>query len=201
MSDPVSALGGASFEGFATVREIGPLGMISLRAKPGTKGLDKAIKVAVGTKVPELRQIETAGEKRCGWMSPDEFLLIMPYGEAGKALSALETALKGQHYLAADVSDARAVFRIPGVGEGVPGHQDLHGKGHRQIEHQHVLLGDQTIVNARAMPHGNRLLAAHASVAAHHHMAHRGLVHAEVADGMHLAAVRIQMRMGAERSV
>ena len=47
MSDPVSALNGASFDGFASIREIGPVGMITLRAK-GLKSLDKAIKAAVG---------------------------------------------------------------------------------------------------------------------------------------------------------
>jgi sarcosine oxidase, subunit gamma len=118
MSDPVSALGGAVFEGFATVREIGPVGMVSLRAKAGTKGLDKAVKAAVGTKLPGLRQIESAGDRHCGWMSPDELLLILPYGDVAKALSALAAALKGQHYLAADVSDARAVFRIEGAKAG-----------------------------------------------------------------------------------
>lgn len=118
MSEPVSALGGASFDGFAAVREIGHLGMISLRAKAGTKGLDKAIKAAVGTKLPEVRQIETAGDRHCGWMSPDEFLLILPYGEVGQALAAVDAALKGQHFLAADVSDARAVFRIEGEKAG-----------------------------------------------------------------------------------
>ena len=41
-----------SFDGFAKVREIGPLGMITLRAKPDVKGLAKAIKAAVGTTVP-----------------------------------------------------------------------------------------------------------------------------------------------------
>ena len=51
MSDPVSALSGASFHGFATIREIGPLGMITLRAK-GVKALDKAIKAVTGTKLP-----------------------------------------------------------------------------------------------------------------------------------------------------
>lgn len=114
MSDPVSALGGATFQGFASVREIGPLGMITLRAKPGTKGLDRAVKAAVGTALPAQRRIETAGEAACGWMSPDEYLLILPYAGVGGALAALDKALAGQHYLAADVSDARAVFRIEG---------------------------------------------------------------------------------------
>jgi sarcosine oxidase subunit gamma len=114
MSDPVLALNGATFDGFATVREIGPLGMISLRAKPGTKGLDKAIKAAVGTKIPAVRRMEWAQDRGCAWMSPDEFLLILPYTEVGNGLVALSKALAGEHHLAADVSDARAVFRIEG---------------------------------------------------------------------------------------
>jgi len=115
MSDPVSALGGASFDGIADIREIGPLGMITLRAK-GVKGLDKAIKAAVGTKAPAQRRIEFAGGRACGWMSPDEYLLILPYDEVATTLAGLATALAGQHHLAVDVSDARAVFRIDGAG-------------------------------------------------------------------------------------
>lgn len=117
MSDPVSALGHASFNGFANIREIGPLGMITLRAKADVKGLDKAFK-ALGLVVPAQRQIETAGERAAAWMSPDEYLLVMPYAETGAAMAALDKALKGQHYLAAVVSDARAVFRIEGPKAG-----------------------------------------------------------------------------------
>jgi sarcosine oxidase subunit gamma len=114
MPDPVSALQGATYEGFAKVREIGPLGMITLRAK-GVKGLDKAVKAAVGTKLPAQRRIEGKDGRACGWMSPDEYLLVLPYAEVPKALAALDKALTGQHYLAVDVSDARAVFRVEGA--------------------------------------------------------------------------------------
>jgi sarcosine oxidase subunit gamma len=113
MSDPVSALRGAQFDGFVTVHEIGPLGMVTLRAK-GLKSLEKAIRAAVGTKTPGPRRIEVSGDKACGWMSPDEYLLVMPYADVAKALAALAKALGGEHHLAADVSDARAVFRIEG---------------------------------------------------------------------------------------
>ena len=113
MSDPVSALNGANFEGFATIREIGPLGMITLRAK-GLKTLDKAIKAAVGVKTPAQRRIAVNGDRSCGWMSPDEYLLVMPYGEVANTLETLAKSLKNEHYLAVDVSDARAVFRIEG---------------------------------------------------------------------------------------
>ena len=113
MSDPVSALNGASFQGFAAIREVGPVGMITLRAK-GLKSLDKAIKAVTGTKIPAQRRIEVNGDRACGWMSPDEYLLILPYAEVGEALASLARSLAGEHHLAVDVSDARAVFRVEG---------------------------------------------------------------------------------------
>lgn len=113
MSDPVSALNGASFQGFATIREIGPVGMITLRAK-GLKSLDKTVKAVTGTKIPAQRRIEVNGDRACGWMSPDEYLLIVPYAEVAAALAKLAKSLDKEHHLAVDVSDARAVFRVEG---------------------------------------------------------------------------------------
>lgn len=120
MSDPVnagavSALGGARSEGFATVTEFGPQGMITLRGDLASAALAAAVQAAVGVAVPAPRRIETAGARAAGWMSPDELLLWLPYAEVPAALAALEAALAGEHHLAVDVSDARATFRIAGV--------------------------------------------------------------------------------------
>ena len=115
MSDVVSALGGARFDGFVTVREIGPLGMISLRARPDVPGLEAAVRAVTGTGLPGVRRIEVAGDCAAGWMSPDEYLLILPYDQTEAALAGLTRALQGQHHLAVVVSDARAVFRIEGA--------------------------------------------------------------------------------------
>ena len=115
MSKVVSALNGATAGGFASVREIGPLGMISLRAKPDLAGLAAAISAVTGTALPAPRRIETAGGTSCAWMSPDEYLLILPYDQVAGALAKLADKLSGQHHLAVDVSDARAVFRIEGA--------------------------------------------------------------------------------------
>lgn len=114
MPDPASALGHARFDGFAQVREVGPLGMITLRAKPETPGLAQAVHAAVGLEIPAIRRIVRAGETAVGWMAPDEWLLILPYGQVAGALMAIHAALGSAHHLAVDVSDARAVFRIEG---------------------------------------------------------------------------------------
>ena len=115
MSDPVSALGGATYDGSACVHEIGPLGMITLRAKADTPGLEAALLAACGCALPATRRIVRQGARAVGWMSPDEWLVVLPYDEVAAALARMADALRGQHHLAVDVSDARAVFRIEGA--------------------------------------------------------------------------------------
>lgn len=116
MPNAVSALQGASYSGFVEVTEVGPIGMITLRAALTQPKLAKAVQAAIGIAVPDLRRIETRGDSAVAWMAPDELLLILPYAGVQGALAALEAALAGQHFLAVDVSDARAVFRVRGAG-------------------------------------------------------------------------------------
>ncbi|MGL6209409.1 MAG: sarcosine oxidase subunit gamma [Paracoccaceae bacterium] len=114
MSDPVSALGGATSIGFATIRDVGPLGMITLRAKADARGLKAAIKDCVGTEIPMQGQILHHGNCSAAWMSPDEYLLILPYAATDAALGNIAKAMDSAHHLAVIVSDARVTFRIDG---------------------------------------------------------------------------------------
>ncbi len=113
MSEAVSALGGVSYEGYVRVAEVGPQGMIVLRSKG--EGLAAALG-RLGLPVPGQRRIEAVGDKAVAWMSPDEYLIWLPYAGVGHAIDTLGTALAGQHHLIADVSDARAVFSVSGAG-------------------------------------------------------------------------------------
>jgi sarcosine oxidase subunit gamma len=117
MSDPVSALNGQSYDGFAKIREIGPLGMITIRGDLADKTLAAALK-KLGLTLPAPRRIVQAGDKRVGWMSPDELLIALPYAEVAATLETLRNTLVKMHFLAVDVSDARAVFRIEGEKAG-----------------------------------------------------------------------------------
>ena len=117
--NPITPLNGASFAGYANIRALGPLGMITLRAKTDVTGLAAAIMAVTGCAVPATRQILRAGDRLAGWMSPDEYLLILPYDQVQTALDAIASALAGQHHLAVDVSGARAVFAIEGAAPSV----------------------------------------------------------------------------------
>lgn len=116
MSDAVSALGGATFEGYVRIRETGPVGMITLRCKHEVKALAKAVKAVVGVKLPGKRRIEMKSDKGAAWMSPDELLLLLPYEQVQGAILLINEILQGEHALVVDVSDARAVFRLEGAG-------------------------------------------------------------------------------------
>jgi sarcosine oxidase subunit gamma len=115
MSNPVSALQGKVAPGEVTIREAGLPGMIILRGDLSDKKLRKVCTALTGAKFPERGQAQCGGDKGLCWMSPDELLVLVPYAEAAQAIAQIDTALGGTHYLAENVSDARAVFFVEGT--------------------------------------------------------------------------------------
>lgn len=113
MSEAISALKGASHQGFVRVAEAGLTGMITIRADLGSAALAKALG-GLGLSLPGGRGIVEAGGKLLAWMSPDELLLTCDYAEAPALADSLSAALGAEHALVVVVSDARARFTIAG---------------------------------------------------------------------------------------
>jgi len=116
MSEAVSPLQGASYEGFVTLREAGLRGMITLRGDLGDTVLKNAVTNLTGTDFPAQRGISMVETQGIAWMSPDELLVFVPYAAAADTANKLSGALVGKHHLVANVSDARATFTIKGKG-------------------------------------------------------------------------------------
>lgn len=114
MSKPVSALQVSSYSGYAQITEGGLHGMITLRGDIESPKMRKAMHDVMGLTLPKERAINVDGDKAVAWMSPDELLLMVPHSSVSDTLNALNKSLAGQHFLAADVSDARAVLRVQG---------------------------------------------------------------------------------------
>jgi len=115
MSEPVSALGGASATtGIAAITELGPMGMITLRGDLSLRKMRKLVTKTTGADFPDVRRVETAQDCAVAWMSPDELLVMCPYVDVGDTAARMTTALEGEHALVANVSDARAVFEVSG---------------------------------------------------------------------------------------
>jgi len=116
MSNVVSALNGQKVVGATTVAEQGLRGMITLRGDLSAARLKKACKAVTGAEMPGKRGVSIKGESGIAWMSPDELLLLVPHSEADAIVAKIDAALKGTHFLAVNVSDARAMISVQGAG-------------------------------------------------------------------------------------
>lgn len=114
MSEPVSALNKARFEGLAIIEECGLQGMITLRGDLSARALKAGATHAGGVKMPGQGKANVTGQNGLCWMSPDEVLVLCPHGEVHDRLEALNTKLGDMFALAVNVSDARAMFRVCG---------------------------------------------------------------------------------------
>ena len=114
MSDQVSALAGAAFEGIAKVKEAGLVGMVTVRGDLAGAAMKKAVKTATDEAVPGQRAIATLGGYQVAWMSPDELLIVCEHDAADRVVNSLSKSLAGKHFLAENVSDARAVIDVIG---------------------------------------------------------------------------------------
>jgi len=114
MSDPVTALNHARYDGYVAVQEIGPQGMITLRGDLLSQGLRDVVSGLTAGDIPSRGGVVLTGNTACCWMSPDELLLLLPYDAVSGALADIASSLAASHHLAVDVSDARAVFRVTG---------------------------------------------------------------------------------------
>ncbi len=110
----VTALNGATSNGIINVADAGLMGMITLRGDLASAGMAKAVKAATGSPMPAMRQITTGKSGAAAWMSSDELLLMVDYADADAVVAKISKSLGAAHHLAVNVSDARAVFNLPG---------------------------------------------------------------------------------------
>ncbi len=116
MSNAVSVLNGASFDGLAEVKDAGLVGMITLRGDLSSKALAKAVLDVTDCAMPDVRKVAAVDENTVAWMSPDELLIVTDYQNVDAMVAKLSSALAGEHALVVNVSDARSMFTLSGSG-------------------------------------------------------------------------------------
>ena len=89
--------------------------MITLRGDLSADAVVKAATEATGQDMPEQLRANVEGQSGLCWMSPDELLVLVPYGQVEAKLAEMTATLGSEHSLAVNVSDARAVFRVSGA--------------------------------------------------------------------------------------
>ncbi len=99
-------------EALAEVALAAPMGMIVLRGAPGDAA--PVVKAVVRVEMPGLRKILRDGARAVAWMSPDEWLLMLPRDGVAEALEAGRRAAGDAFVTLADVSEARVAFTLRG---------------------------------------------------------------------------------------
>ena len=115
MSEAVTALAGASFDGRVQVKDAGLQGMITLRVDTTDAEATASLRVA-GYEMPRVGAAGGHLSNGILWMSPDEVLLLCDYDAVDATIERVSTHLKEYHTLLADVSDARCVIELTGEG-------------------------------------------------------------------------------------
>lgn len=100
--------------GIAGITRVTPQGMITLRGDLSAKPVKSAATKPTGAAMPGVNEVRLSGEAALCWMSPDEVLALCPYDDVSATMARMQTLLKTTHALVADVSDARALFRLSG---------------------------------------------------------------------------------------
>ena len=116
MPNPSSDTDDLSYMGEISVKLPKNWGMITLKVDLETKGLKKIINDCFKTPLPHLGKVSATTDTRIVWMAPDELLILISYDKVNKHIASLEENLRGEHYLIADVSDARVLFNLKGEG-------------------------------------------------------------------------------------
>jgi sarcosine oxidase gamma subunit len=104
----VSALAGRTAEGLVEVREMGLAGHGEPARRPvegrgrGEEGHRREMPGHAGRQRGQGRTV--------AWMSPDELLILCDHGAADGYRGGARRGAEGQHHLAVNVSDARAMF-------------------------------------------------------------------------------------------
>jgi len=122
MSEPVfaSPLGHRSdrLDGLAiSLVELTDIGMIDLRGRADDALFAKAVHRCLGLDLPTIpRQSTTRDQVTLLWLSPDQWLALVPRNEAPALAAALQAETAATHALICDVSDMRAIIRLGGEG-------------------------------------------------------------------------------------
>lgn len=98
-----------------TLREHAFLGHLILRG--GAIVLDEAVREVLGVALParpNTLTLDDGGERSIQWLSPDEWLVIVPAGEEFALESRLRKALGQAHYAIVNVSGGQTVLTVAG---------------------------------------------------------------------------------------
>lgn len=95
--------------------EAGHRAIVNIRGNAKDPAFADAVKTATGVDLPgAANTVSSNGGRQILWLGPNEWWVTGKDGEAAELVAALRQAFGGQHAIACDVSESRAVLSLKG---------------------------------------------------------------------------------------
>ncbi|HLI11560.1 MAG TPA: sarcosine oxidase subunit gamma family protein [Alphaproteobacteria bacterium] len=115
LAEMAARLAVASIPGQVTLTALPIAAQLDLRGDPRNAAFLASAEAALGTALPlEPNRVATAEDLAALWLSPDEWLIVIPFAHFRATEAALSKALAGQHAAVTDVSANRAILALEG---------------------------------------------------------------------------------------
>ena len=98
------------------IEEVQDFGLVTVKANFLDKKIHEMFAKTIGIDLPKTGKISLGKKLSVGWMSTDEYAIILRKMEADKIIRKLNTRMNKYHHLCVNMSDSRRCYRLRGNG-------------------------------------------------------------------------------------
>ena len=103
-------------EAVVLIEEVEDFGLVTVKANFLDKKIREMLAKTLGIDLPKTGKIAFGKKLSVGWMSTDEYAIILKKMEADKIIRKLDTKMNKYHHLCVNMSDSRRCYRLRGNG-------------------------------------------------------------------------------------
>lgn len=115
LASRADAISAVRVPGIVALRDSGFFGQIDLRGDPGDSAFVAEVRQVLGLDLPTTANtVSVSGDRAALWLSPDEWLVMVPFATRAQTIDDLKRALAGKHVSITDVSANRTILELSG---------------------------------------------------------------------------------------
>lgn len=115
LASRADAISAVRVPGIVALRDSGFFGQIDLRGDPADSSFLAEVRQVLGLDLPtNANTVAVSGDRAALWLSPDEWLIVVPFATRAQTIDDLKRALAGKHVSITDVSSNRTILELSG---------------------------------------------------------------------------------------
>ena len=115
LASRADAISAVRVPGIVALRDSGFFGQIDLRGDATDSGFVAETRQVLGLDLPTAANTaSTNGDRAALWLSPDQWLILVPFATRAQTIDEMKRALAGKHVSVTDVSANRTILELSG---------------------------------------------------------------------------------------